>query len=62
MVEEQTKVPEVSPEEVELTKQIAEIGDKIKEAKAAGKPKDEWDPFLQEMLELKVRGSREARP
>ena len=42
------------PTEEELTAQIASLGDKIKAAKAEKKPKEEWDPFLQEMLALKV--------
>ena len=42
------------PTEEELTAQIAALGEKIKEAKADKKPKEEWDPFLQEMLALKV--------
>jgi hypothetical protein len=41
--------------EEELNKQIAELGEKIKEAKNEKKPKEEWGPFLQEMLALKVR-------
>lgn len=42
----------------ELTAQIASLGEKIKQAKADKKPKEEWDPFLEEMLALKVRASR----
>jgi hypothetical protein len=41
--------------EEELTAQIVELGEKVKQAKADKKPKEEWDPFLQEMLALKVR-------
>ena len=55
---EEAKAPEMSPEEAEMTKQIGELGDKIKEAKAAKKPKEEWDPILQEMLAMKVRMQR----
>jgi hypothetical protein len=42
------------PTEEELTAQIAALGEKIKQAKADKKPKEEWEPFLQEMLALKV--------
>ena len=41
--------------EEEITQQIATLGNAIKDAKAAKKPKEEWDPLLQEMLALKVR-------
>jgi hypothetical protein len=41
--------------EEELTAQIVDLGEKVKQAKADKKPKEEWDPFLQEMLALKVR-------
>lgn len=34
---------------------IAELGESIKQAKADKKPKEEWDPLLQEMLAQKVR-------
>ena len=40
--------------EEELTAKIGELGDKIKAAKAENKAKEEWEPFLNEMLELKV--------
>jgi hypothetical protein len=40
--------------EEELTKQIADLGDAIKQAKADKKPKEEWDPLLKEMLATKV--------
>jgi hypothetical protein len=43
------------PTEEELSAQIVALGEKIKEAKAEKKPKEEWEPFLQEMLSLKVR-------
>lgn len=33
---------------------IAELGESIKQAKADKKPKEEWDPLLQEMLAQKV--------
>jgi hypothetical protein len=45
----------MSEQEQELTAKIVELGDQIKQAKADKKPKEEWDPFLQQMLELKVR-------
>lgn len=38
----------------ELTKKISDLGLGIAEAKKAGKPKDEWNPLLMEMLALKV--------
>ena len=41
--------------EEELTAQIVELGEKIKAAKADKKPKEEWDPFLQEMLAAKIK-------
>jgi uncharacterized coiled-coil DUF342 family protein len=40
--------------EDELTKQIADLGEAIKQAKADKKPKEEWDPLLKEMLATKV--------
>ncbi len=46
---------EVSPEEVAMGQKITDLGNQIKEAKTAGKSKDEWDPLLQEMLATKVR-------
>eukprot|EP00529_Nitzschia_sp_RCC80_P039300 CAMPEP_0113461374 /NCGR_PEP_ID=MMETSP0014_2-20120614/11506_1 /TAXON_ID=2857 /ORGANISM="Nitzschia sp." /LENGTH=48 /DNA_ID=CAMNT_0000353129 /DNA_START=92 /DNA_END=235 /DNA_ORIENTATION=+ /assembly_acc=CAM_ASM_000159 len=42
-------------EEQDLTAQIVGLGEKIKQAKADKKPKEEWDPFLQEMLALKIK-------
>ena len=41
--------------EEEITKKIAELGEQIKAAKAAKKPKEEWDPILQEMFGLKAK-------
>lgn len=40
--------------EEEMTAKITALGDEIKAAKQAGKPKEEWDPVLQEMLALKA--------
>jgi len=40
--------------EEELSKKISELGDAIKAAKADGKSKEEWDPLLKEMLDMKV--------
>jgi hypothetical protein len=40
--------------EEELTKKIADLGEQIKAAKTAKKPKEEWDPLLKEMLATKV--------
>ncbi|GMH88712.1 hypothetical protein TL16_g11235 [Triparma laevis f. inornata] len=37
-----------------LTAEINDLGEKIKAAKTAGQPKDEWDPLLKQMLALKV--------
>ena len=42
--------------EEEITSKISELGNAIKTAKAEKKPKEEWDPLLQEMLALKVSG------
>ena len=42
--------------EEEITSKINELGNAIKTAKAEKKPKEEWDPLLQEMLALKVSG------
>lgn len=39
----------------EIAARITELGDIIKAAKAEKKPKEEWEPALQEMLSLKVR-------
>lgn len=47
-----------SPEELAMGQKITDLGNKIKDAKAEGKPKEEWDPFLKEMLSLKVSVSR----
>ena len=44
--------------EEELTAKITVLGNQIKETKAAKKPKEEWDPLLQEMLAAKVRVSQ----
>mmetsp|Transcript_24687 Transcript_24687/g.69288 ORF Transcript_24687/g.69288 Transcript_24687/m.69288 type:complete len:611 (-) Transcript_24687:1378-3210(-) len=41
--------------EAEIAAKIAELGDGIKAAKAEKKPKEEWDPLLQEMLQLKIK-------
>lgn len=41
--------------EEELNKQISDLGEQIKQAKADKKPKEEWEPILKEMLELKVK-------
>jgi len=50
--QEAEKAP--SPEELAMGQKITDLGNKIKEAKAAGKPKEEWDPILKEMLNVKV--------
>jgi len=53
---EQDDVPSSpSPEEVEMGDKITSLGNQIKDAKAAGQSKEEWDPLLKEMLSLKVR-------
>ena len=39
----------------ELTALIAELGDKVKQAKADKQPKELWDEHLQAMLKAKVR-------
>jgi hypothetical protein len=39
----------------ELTAQITELGEKIKQAKADKQPKELWDEHLQAMLQAKVR-------
>lgn len=44
---------EISPEEVALGQKITDLGNQIKEAKTNGKPKEEWDPLLQQMLAAK---------
>ena len=41
--------------EEELNTQIATLGDQIKAAKQAKKPKEEWDPILKDMIALKAR-------
>jgi len=41
--------------EEEITSKINELGNAIKTAKAEKKPKEEWDPLLQEMLALKTK-------
>lgn len=45
---------EADPAVFELTNKIAALGTSIADAKAAKKPKEEWDPLLQEMLALKI--------
>lgn len=39
----------------ELSAQITELGNKIKQAKADKQPKELWDEHLQAMLKAKVR-------
>eukprot|EP00592_Proboscia_alata_P006917 CAMPEP_0194360086 /NCGR_PEP_ID=MMETSP0174-20130528/7386_1 /TAXON_ID=216777 /ORGANISM="Proboscia alata, Strain PI-D3" /LENGTH=613 /DNA_ID=CAMNT_0039131371 /DNA_START=79 /DNA_END=1920 /DNA_ORIENTATION=- len=51
--EEQT--PPLSPEGQEITTRINELGVAIKAAKSEKKPKEEWDPLLKEMIDLKTR-------
>ena len=46
---------EDDPAIVEITERIASLGTSISEAKSAKRPKEEWDPLLHEMLELKAR-------
>jgi len=41
-------------EEQEIAAKIGELGEKIKAAKTEKKPKEEWEPILNEMLALKV--------
>ena len=41
--------------EAEITAQIGALGDQIKAAKAEKKPKEEWEPILNQMVSLKVR-------
>ena len=41
--------------EEEIEGRIKELGELIKAAKADKKPKEEWDPLLQEMLQLKTK-------
>jgi len=45
----------VEAAEKELGEKIAELGNRIKEAKAAKKPKEEWDGILQDMLAAKAK-------
>jgi len=45
----------IDPAIVELTDQIASLGTSIADAKKAKQPKEEWDPFLQKMLALKIQ-------
>jgi len=42
-----------SPEEIVMGQKITDLGNQVKDAKADGKPKEEWDPILKEMLALK---------
>jgi hypothetical protein len=42
----------------EITTRIAELGEVVKQGKTEKKPKEEWEPALQEMLTLKVRLKR----
>lgn len=46
---------EENAEVAAITAKIAELGITIKEAKAEKKPKEEWDPALQEMISLKAK-------
>ena len=41
----------------EITAQITELGNKIKQAKADKQPKELWDEHLQGMMKAKVRDS-----
>mmetsp|Transcript_14303 Transcript_14303/g.34268 ORF Transcript_14303/g.34268 Transcript_14303/m.34268 type:complete len:607 (+) Transcript_14303:104-1924(+) len=41
--------------EEQMSAKIAALGEQIKEAKQAGKPKSEWDSILREMLGLKAK-------
>ena len=41
-------------EEQEIAAKIGELGEQIKAAKTEKKPKEEWEPILNEMLALKV--------
>ena len=45
----------MSETEEEMTAKITALGAAIAEAKSAGKPKEEWDATLQEMLSLKAK-------
>ena len=40
--------------EQEIAAKIGELGEQIKAAKTEKKPKEEWEPILNEMLALKV--------
>ena len=42
-------------EEEEISTKIAALGAAIAAAKKDKKPKEEWEPTLKEMLDLKVR-------
>ena len=41
--------------EEDLSNKIKALGDAIKEAKAAKKPKEEWESILKDMLSLKEK-------
>ena len=56
MTEQEAEVQGL-PEELAMGQKITDLGNKIKEYKGAGKPKEEWDPILKEMLALKVSQS-----
>jgi hypothetical protein len=51
---------EEQPEELAMGQKITDLGNQVKEAKGAGKPKEEWDPILKEMLALKVSRNESA--
>jgi hypothetical protein len=42
----------------QLAARITELGETIKQAKTDQKPKEEWEPALQEMISLKVSLAR----
>lgn len=46
---------EIDPAVVDLTNQIGALATSITDAKRAKKPKEEWDPLLQQMLALKLQ-------
>eukprot|EP00956_Cyclotella_meneghiniana_P022111 scaffold41156_cov78-Cyclotella_meneghiniana.AAC.8 len=50
-----SETPEEDPAIAELNSKIAELGISISNAKKASKPKEEWDPILQQMLTLKAQ-------
>ena len=50
-----SETPEEDPAIAELNSKIAELGLSISNAKKASKPKEEWDPILQQMLTLKAQ-------